>query len=318
MSPGSPAALLPAVHTDDEWDAVVGDDAIVRPAAERLAAQTGLGGRAVRRYPGGSVPVFAVGDHHVLKLYPTCSADDAVTEARVLAHVHGRLPVATPELHAHGECGNGWRYLLMSQLPGEDLAQVWPRVPRSEQLRLAGEVGELLATLHALDPAPLTDVIGPPSWGAFLDKQRAGAVQRQRERALADAWLDRIPAFLASVTLTDEPRRVLLHTEVMREHLLIDPAGWTLSGLVDFEPAMIGDPAYDFVAVGLFVSRGDPHLLRRTMSGYGRRFAPRELLAYTLLHVYSNLPRYLAALPAPPQPTLDSLAETWFGTAQLP
>jgi len=43
---------------------------------------------------------------------------------------------------------------------------------------------------------------------------------------------------------------------------------------------------------------------------------PRELLAYTLLHVHSNLPECLGELRAPPEPTLDSLALTWFGTAQ--
>ena len=37
--------------------------------------------------------------------------------------------------------------------------------------------------------------------------------------------------------------------------------------------------------------------------------------AYTLLHLHSNLPECLSELPAPPEPTLDSLAQTWFGTA---
>jgi hypothetical protein len=67
-------------------------------------------------------------------------------------------------------------------------------------------------------------------------------------------------------------------------------------------------------AVGLFISRGDPRLLGRILAAYGRSFDPRELLAYTLLHVHSNLPECLSELPAPPEPTLDSLALTWFGT----
>jgi hygromycin-B 7''-O-kinase len=72
----------------------------------------------------------------------------------------------------------------------------------------------------------------------------------------------------------------------------------------------------ELIAVGLlFVSRGDPRLLGRILAAYGRSFDPRELLAYTLLHVHSNLPECLSELPAPPEPTLDSLALTWFGTA---
>jgi phosphotransferase family enzyme len=191
--------MLPAVGTDAEWRAVVFDEKIVRPAAEDLAARLGLAGAGLRRYPGGSRPVYAVGDRRVLKLYPTVSAPDSVTEARVLDYLNGRLPVATPELLACGEYENGWRYLLMSQLPGTELAAAWP--------------------------------------------------------------------------------------------------------------------AYEFVAAGLFVSRGDPRLLGRILAAYGRSFDPRELLAYTLLHVHSNLPECLRELLAPPEPALDSLALTWFSTA---
>jgi hypothetical protein len=61
------------------------------------------------------------------------------------------------------------------------------------------------------------------------------------------------------VSLDLPPRRVLLHTEIMREHLLVTPHadGWSLSGLFDFEPAMRGAREYEFASVGLFVSRGD-------------------------------------------------------------
>jgi hypothetical protein len=67
-----------------------------------------------------------VGDRRVLKPYPTVSTPDSLTEARVLDYLNGRLPVATPELLAHGEYENGWRYPLMSQLPGTELAAAWP------------------------------------------------------------------------------------------------------------------------------------------------------------------------------------------------
>ncbi|MEU3462877.1 aminoglycoside 3'-phosphotransferase/choline kinase family protein [Streptomyces sp. NPDC006733] len=306
--------MLPPVHTNEEWDAVVGDETVIRPGAEHLTGRLGLAGQPLRRYPEGSVPVYAVGDRHVLKLYPTVSADDGRTEAHVLEHLHGKLPVATPEVHAAGAYENGWRYVLMTQLPGQGLAAAWPRVPGADQDRLASEVGAALAALHALDAEPLRTVLGPPGWSAFLARQRAGTVARQRERELPEPWLERIPDFLASVPLAAEPERVLLHTEVMREHLLVDPGRWTLSGLFDFEPAMLGDGAYEFVAVGLFVSRGDPRLFARIAAAYGRTFPPRVLMAYTLLHVYSNLPWYFRELPAPPEDTWDALAETWFGT----
>ena len=307
--------MLPAVRTDEEWQAVVFDETVVRPAAEDLAARLGLAGAGLRRYPGGSRPVYAVGDRRVLKLYPTVSAPDSVTEARVLDYLDGRLPVATPELLAHGEYENGWRYVLMSQLPGTGLAAAWPAIPRPHQDRVASQAGEMLAALHALDPEPRHGITGPADWAGFLAGQRATAPQRQREVKLPDLWLSQIEGFLESVPLPRGRERVLLHTEVTREHLVVNPGTWTLSGLLDFERAMTGDRAYEFAAAGLFLPRGDPRLLGRILAAYGRSFDPRELLAYTLLHLHSNLPECLTELPAPPEPTLDSLAQTWFGTA---
>jgi len=307
--------MLPAVGTDAEWQAVVFDEKIVRPAAEDLAGRLGLAGAGLRRYPGGSRPVYAVGDRRVLKLYPTVSAPDSITEARVLDYLNGRLPVATPEVLACGEYENGWRYVLMSQLPGIELAAAWPAIPRPHQDRLVGQAGEMLAALHGLDPEPLRGILGPADWAGFLAGQRATAVERQRQVKLPKVWLSQIEDFLESVPLAPGRERVLLHTEVMREHLVVSPGTWTLSGLLDFEQAMTGDRAYEFVTVGLLVSRCDPRLLGRILAAYGRGFDPRELLAYTLLHAQSNLPESLKEFPAPPEPTLDSLALTWFGTA---
>src|SRR6185437_15818348 len=190
--------MLPAVHTDQEWQAVVWDEKIVRPAAEDLAARLGLAGAGLRRYPDGSRPVYADGDRRVLKLYPTVSAPDSITEARVLEYLDGRLPVATPELLAHGEYENGWRYVLMSQLPGTDLAAAWPAIPRAQQDQAVSEAGELLAALHGLDPEPLHPVLGPADWAGFLAGQRAAAPGRQRQLKLPEVWLSQVEGFLES------------------------------------------------------------------------------------------------------------------------
>ncbi len=306
--------MLPAVHTDQEWQAVVWNEQIIRPAAEGVVARLGLAGTVLRRYPDGSRPVYEVSGHRVLKLYPTSSAPGSRTEARVLEYLHDRLPVATPELLACGDYENGWRYLLMSQLPGTELAAAWPAIPPPHRDRIADQVGELLAALHGLDPTPLHPVLGPADWTGFLAAQRATAVERQHQAGLPQAWLSQVEPFLESVPLTPERQRVLLHTEVTRENLTVSPGTWTLNGLMDFETAMTGDRSYEFPAVGIVLTHGDPRLIGRILAAYGHSLDPRKLLAYTLLHVHSNLPECLRELPAPPAPTLDSLAMTWFST----
>ncbi|MFF8598214.1 phosphotransferase family protein [Streptomyces sp. NPDC015232] len=307
--------MLPMVETDEEWAAVVGDETVMRPGVTDLCARLGLAGAPLSRFTEGTQPVYAVGDAHVLKLFPAAAARDGLTEGRVLEHVEGRLPVPTPRVHDAGEYENGWRYVLMSRLPGANLARVWERVPPAHRERLVDAVGEALAELHGLDTGALGEVLGPGDWGAFVDRQRAGAVARQRTRGLPEEWLARIGGFLDSVPLPRAPRPSLLHTEVMRQHLLVDPEDWRLTGLFDFEPAMIGDRAYDFVGVGVFVTGGDPALLGRLLRAYGEDFEPDVLLAYTLLHVYSDLPWYLRELGdrgAGGDP--HALAKAWFGT----
>ncbi|MGW0708585.1 phosphotransferase family protein [Streptomyces sp. NPDC002643] len=305
--------MLPSVDTNDELQEVVGDEALLRPAAQDLCGQLGLAGARIVRFAEGSLPVYAVGDALVLKLYPGFEAAEAVREARLLSRLWGQLPIPTPRLHSADLYKNGWRYVLMSRLPGEDLNEAWPRIPRKDQERIIVQAAECLAALHDLDAEPLIPYVGPPDWSRFMASQRAGAVEQQIAGGLTAPWLEQIPDFLASVPLPAR-RQVLLHTELMREHLTVDPRdNWRLTGLFDFEPAMVGDPAYDFVSVALFLTRTDPALQKLFYEAYGQPpFAPRELMAYTLLHVYSDVNWYLRTLPTPPRQDFESLAETWF------
>ena len=173
-------------------------------------------------------------------------------EPEVLAAVQGKLPIPTPQVHSAGE-HDGWGYVLMSRLPGIPLDTVWGQVPAAGRDRLAGQLGETIAALHQLPPPTIRDW-WPARWGAFVARQRAQAVSEQRALGLPAAWADQIPGFLEAVALRSGTP-VLLHTEVMREHLLVTegPEGaWDLSGLIDFEPAMHGE--YEFTGVGICVA----------------------------------------------------------------
>jgi len=308
-------ACLPAVADAAAFAAIARDDDALRPGVDEIGRRHGLAGRATTRYADGSLPVYAVGDLHALKLYPPIHAEACEAERRALDAVAGRIVVPTPRVDACGEL-DGWRYLLMQQLPGERLVDAWPRIALDARARLITELGAALARLHAV---PVAELVGlGPAWAPFLAEQRATCVERQRARGLGSPWLGQIPDFLDATPLTPGPRPVLLHTEVMREHLLVraGPRGWELSGLIDFEPAMIGEAEYELASVGVFVTCGEPGLLDRLLAGYGAALdgaLQRRALAYALLHRYSRLSWYLARLP--PRAgvtTLAGLAEQWW------
>lgn len=313
-------AVLPPAATEEAFASIRQDEAVLRPGVERLCQRLGVDAARLTRYAAGSRPVYAAGDL-VLKLFPPVATWPRWrVEAEVLAAVHGRLPTPTPQVQATGE-HDGWGYLLMSRLPGIPLDTVWDQVPAAGRDRLAGQLGETIATLHQLPPPAIRDW-WPADWGAFVARQRAQAVSEQRDLGLPAAWADQIPGFLDAVALpTGTP--VLLHTEVMREHLLATegPDGtWELSGLIDFEPAMRGEGEYEFVAVGVFVAEGDARFLARTLTAYGYhpdQLGPslrRRLLAWGILHRYSNLSWWMRRLPTPARPTLDAVADCWFAT----
>ncbi|HTL37610.1 MAG TPA: aminoglycoside 3'-phosphotransferase/choline kinase family protein [Kofleriaceae bacterium] len=310
------------MSTAADFASIRRDEALLRPGVDAIVAAHRLPSDVVR-FADGSLPVYAIGEAHVLKLYPPPYVAECETEASVLSTITGRLPIPTPRVEAVGE-HSGWSYLLMERLRGESLATAWPGIGDADQQRLLAALGEALAALHAIrDPIrdPALAALAPPNWAAFVTEQRANAVERQRAKGLDAMWLAQIPAFLEEVPLELDGPRVLLHTEIMREHLLVREGarGWELSGLFDFEPAMYGAPEYELASLGVFVSCGNPRLLRALLLAYGYRedsldeaFA-RRVLAYAIVHRYSNLRWYLERLPSLEAPTLDALARRGWG-----
>jgi hygromycin-B 7''-O-kinase len=309
-------SALPSANDEAGWDALLADDAALAPGVRTILARHGLSHETTDRYDSGSMPVYAVGPRHVLKLFPPEETDYARTEARALAAVQDALPIPTPRLIA-ADTQDGWPYLLMSRLQGERLVDAWPRLSAIERDRLADQLGEAVAALHAVDPAPLAGL--GPHWDGFVAAQRVSAAQRQRERRLPPEWVEQVEPFLARWMPPPAPKQVLLHTELMREHLMVQDGLPT--GLFDFEPAMLGDAEYDFASFGLFVSCGDARFLRRALRAYG--YAAHQLdeslqcrlMAHTLLHRYSNLRWYLERLPLPGAMTLEALASHWWALA---
>ena len=313
--------MLPQAVDEPGWEALCSDDAQLAAGVSALCARHGLAGLPTQRYGSGSVPVYAIGSGHVLKLFPPTESVHASTEARVMALLDGALPIPTPRL-VGDDTLDGWRGLLMTQLRGERLVDVWPRLSLADRDRFAQFLGHSMAALHALDATSLGDI--EPPWHSFLPAQRDSAAERQRTRGLDPFWLEQLPGFLDRWMPPIGERRVLLHTELMREHLMAAPdtnGHCSLSGLFDFEPAMIGAPEYDFASFGLFVACGDGRFLRRSLLAYG--YPPDQLdaalqnrlMAYAILHRYSKLRWYLERLPAAGAVTLEQLAARWWPLA---
>lgn len=172
---------LPPADDEEQYEVLGAEDleGPVRVLCERL----GLPTVTVKRFEEGSLPVYAVGEDFVLKLYPPVFAHEVVVESAALRALEGQLPVPTPGVRGTGSAGAGWSYLLMDRLPGESLAEAWPRISPTERRLLMERAGEALAQLHRVPPPT---ELGPDDWRLFLAEQRATVVDRQRALGLGE------------------------------------------------------------------------------------------------------------------------------------
>lgn len=313
-APLDPKLTLPPADTESAYDGLPADHPAYRAFADALAPRFGLPG-ASERLAGGSLPVYALGPTAVVKLYPPYCAEEGPREADVLDALGRHPDVPAPALWGQGS-HDGWRWVVMQRLRGRLWSDVDAGLKPAERRQLAHRLGRIAAALHRVAP---TFDWPKRTWPAFEAGQRAGAAARQARLGLAESWVAQIDPFLEQLPTADGPE-VLLHTELMRQHVFVetDGAGWQISGVFDFEPARLGPAGYELASVGLFVAQGDPALLHAFLDGYGWPRGERtpgfqrRCLGWALLHQYSHLPWYLKRLPAPDAQTLDDLARRWW------
>lgn len=288
--------------------------------ARQICARHHLAG-ACTRMPDGSQLVFATTEGRIVKIFAPEDRRFQQTEACFLAQLHHQLPLATPRLDAAGEWAQ-YPYLVMEQLPGRPLNRIWESLTEVEQLQLVDQLGEMVRALHALPKHRFA--AAPFKWQPFIDHQQQALLENHRRTGLAPRWLSQLAAYVeaTSLDLHDPAALVPLHTELMLEHLFVQRVSgrWILSGLIDFEPAMVGHREYEFCAVGLFITQGNPALFRRFLSAYGYPAADltaalsRRIMALLLLHRYSNLTWFLGFIPPHLQlTTVAQLERYWFG-----
>lgn len=308
--------LFPPAATEAAADAIEKTVAPFSAGLRVLGPQLGLPAAGWQRFALGSCPVFHH-DDHVLKLFAPPDHTLWQTEVAVLECLTGHAQVPAPRLRGHGTL-DGWSYVWMSRLPGIALADAWNDLDPQQRGTLMHQVGALVANLRQVNVTGLR--LPPPPWDGFVHQQRSGCLQRQRDTGLDEPWLRQVEPFLARTPLPHHGAPVLLHTELMRQHLLVEERNgqMVLCGVVDFEPAMVGNPEYELASLGLFVTCGQPGLLAQVLAGMDASalgtdpgFAQR-CMAWALLHRYSRLRWYLEVLPTDGERTLEELARQWW------
>jgi macrolide phosphotransferase len=202
---------------------------------------------------------------------------DVDREARLLAMLQGRLPVAVPDWRLHADV-DGTRVIGYPALPGTpagyepggigDFSFVLALPPPDTYGR---SLGAALAALHSVPVGDVTAATGRPAPSADDLRRRTAA---QVDSCLAAVPVpavvaDRWRGWLADNGLW-EFRPVLRHGDVHPEHTLVGPDG-TVTAIIDWTDADCGDPADDFIdARHAFGAEFGDLLLRRYAEAGGR------------------------------------------------
>jgi hygromycin-B 7''-O-kinase len=307
--------LLPQADTLSAVSAIRKNQPLFEPGLRHILGQSGLADATLSGTIGGSMPVFGVNHDLVVKLFSSLHRDHFANELASLRTLAGKTIFDIPQIKASGTLET-WSYLVMTRVRGTQLSSVWSDLLEANKITVCENLGSTLAALHRI---PLATAADAAKWRAFIAGQAERCVENQRARGVAETLLAQIPAYIApALTHITASPVVFLHTELMLEHIFIDPDHLTIEGLIDFEPSMIGPAEYDFGAVPIFISEGHPPLLRAFIRGYGYPWGPatsRLLLTYLLLHRYSNLTWFIERLGpdrAQTIATLEDLEKAWW------
>lgn len=316
--------LLPEVTDWPEWGRLFTDETLWRPVVERVWA----GDEDLRRASGISYPttidagypgtcaVFFVSDTAVIKFFPPMVARDYGRELSVYRLIENRAP-HLPALLGSGVFRDriGWPYLVVSRLGGKAWRDVRSAISLTEARTVMVELGRVIRFAH---DTPLPQSGSWPAardWVALVESRlpRVGSDLTDGTALRPDVIAEIDREMAANDWFATRP--CLLHADLTEDHLLLDrhEGRWSMTGLIDWADAEVGDPLYDCVALWFSICRRNAGLFCAFLDSYGLDILGdveivRRLEACTFLHRFSAA-IINETLTADDQQVIQSLAD---------
>jgi len=176
-------------------------------------------------------------------------------EIRLLPELHGVMSLPVPHFEHVSDRAISPRFVGYRKIEGVAFERVrWAACRTDQPLQ---QLARFLTDLHRF-PVERAQVAGLAV--STLDERRAQWQHRrdqihQRVLPLLDerqqAWATRTLSDLLNDNALFDYTPTLCHGDLWAEHILFDPDRETLTGVIDWESAQIGDPACDWAALWL-------------------------------------------------------------------
>ncbi len=288
---------------DERWRAVV----------EHVLRREGFDATNLRLLSGSNL-AYTVDDRFVFKAFPPDAAHEGIIERDLLRACTVDSLFATPELAASGQ--DGWHWVVMTKLPGQELRPIHNRLSPTDRLRLVEHLAEWAAAFQRSAAVQAVELERPERWETLQTELREGLGAKLQKRGLTDEWLDQLPEFYSDWEPIHDT--TVVHADLHDMNILVaeGPNGWELTGVFDFADTMRAPLIYELAAPILFITRGErPQVEALCLRVFGEVPSPRMLLQWCLLHRFAHLQYYLDHFSYIPDTvaTLDDVARAVAG-----
>jgi ribosomal protein S18 acetylase RimI-like enzyme/aminoglycoside phosphotransferase (APT) family kinase protein len=269
-------------------------------------ADPSLRAKSIARLDGGAnSAVFEVrttgGDTMIVKVYSDLFHWKMEKEVFVYRLLEGHtLTAPVPVILAADDSKTLLRQnvLVMTKLDGEHVLSLLDRLDDTELAHLNKQIGAFLRSLHEISFDQFgyvgTDaIVGPHDTNlAYMSFQFEKKLREFTDLGGDDDLRQAIAGYVAEREdlLADCPRASYCHNDCHYGNVLALPSGngLRMSGMLDFENVLAGDPLLDLAKAHCYSSRRSEPLLAALIEGYGR-VRPNWRQALDLYVLYHRL-----------------------------
>lgn len=177
-------------------------------------------------------------------------AEKLPVEVSFLDHFGSQFPISVPKLVLKADEKTGLPYVTYDFIPGVQFKKnISGTFSKEELCQTAGQIGNFLNKLHSLPidksiELGVRQVESLATWKIKFEKIKTKVFPHIP--GPEQDWATSIFQNFFTTVLKNPMPLTVIHSDIMPEHIIVNPKTHTLSGIIDFGDIEIGDPAYDF------------------------------------------------------------------------
>ncbi|MGI6172407.1 MAG: phosphotransferase family protein [Christensenellales bacterium] len=271
----------------DNWGELMCDERLFAPIVRAALSASGLPAGEIRAGFPGTNAVFTAGDGYVVKIYAPLGIRDADAERACYRLIRDfRVPLA-PRLYAEGALefgGHTWQYIVMEQVHGRAVREIWSDMDKGARMHAARAVGAFAAAYHALpDPFSPEDALSRSGFLRGARERIAWNANRLFEGGCRESFASELLRRATDALCAKDRGIVLTHSDLTEDHLLID--GEALH-IIDFADSRMGFCSLEWVPLWFGMFARDEEAFCAYLDAAGDAYSPEEMLLAAMLHGY--------------------------------